>query len=440
MATFHVNADLTLPAAAVIGIAAAGALSIKVGADTKLALSAVGELTIGTQGTDDAILNLSTPDAAGLRWRQVTASGNDGIGTNYIRKDQFNASSSYDGTTGEIAGENSWGWITEARFHFGGAVIGEWYTALGLNDGSGNQPRTIFTSIDQSTTPFLSECYVRGITHFVRSDLPQWGGEFTVLDPTNGGFTAPALTGNPNLTFTAGANTIFRDAGTWSADNFGIGDEIAISGTVSNEGLRTITNIVGATATVAETLVNEGPLNGVTITGKHGLITLNADIVLGPLGGMKRVVIGANAPVGTTEMLYVGGEARFGATRITGDDGGALIFDGGAYAGLRIDLPSGFANVANLVCNGSVYRVGGNKMMDFVASGVRVYGGAGAGTVRFATDAVGLAFYNGTPRAQPTITGALLSVTDANAQAVMTSIIAALTGAAGVNLATDGTT
>lgn len=61
-------------------------------------------------------------------------------------------------------------------------------------------------------------------------------------------------------------------------------------------------------------------------------------------------------------------------------------------------------------------------------------------TKRFEWDGTGLAFYAGTPRAQPNITGALSTVADAAAKAVLTSIIAALTGAAGVNLATDGTT
>ena len=50
-----------------------------------------------------------------------------------------------------------------------------------------------------------------------------------------------------------------------------------------------------------------------------------------------------------------------------------------------------------------------------------------------------LGFFGGTPAPQPTVAGVLSAVTDANAKAVLTSLIAAL-AAAGVNLINDGTT
>jgi hypothetical protein len=57
----------------------------------------------------------------------------------------------------------------------------------------------------------------------------------------------------------------------------------------------------------------------------------------------------------------------------------------------------------------------------------------------FKVNGTGLGFFGSTPVARPTVTGALLSVTDANAKAVLTSIIAALK-ASGLGLIADGTT
>lgn len=61
-------------------------------------------------------------------------------------------------------------------------------------------------------------------------------------------------------------------------------------------------------------------------------------------------------------------------------------------------------------------------------------------TTRLKFGATGLAFFGGTERAQQTITGALSTVADAPAKAVLTSIIAALCAATGYTLCADGTT
>ena len=55
-------------------------------------------------------------------------------------------------------------------------------------------------------------------------------------------------------------------------------------------------------------------------------------------------------------------------------------------------------------------------------------------------DSSKIGFFGGPPEAQPTITGALSTVADAPAKAVLTSIIAALKTLTGVNLVIDGTT
>lgn len=86
----------------------------------------------------------------------------------------------------------------------------------------------------------------------------------------------------------------------------------------------------------------------------------------------------------------------------------------------------------------------GNLYPGSVSSGIYITGSTvrldtASGTM-FEANAATLAFYGGTKVAKPAITGALSGVADANAKNVLTSIIAALKGTTGVNLATDSTT
>jgi hypothetical protein len=78
---------------------------------------------------------------------------------------------------------------------------------------------------------------------------------------------------------------------------------------------------------------------------------------------------------------------------------------------------------------------GGQKAAGGVDGSAKLQDGAG-NTVVEAGDGGKLALFGGTPGAKATITGALSSVTDANAKNVLTSIIAALTA---ITAATDGT-
>jgi len=73
-------------------------------------------------------------------------------------------------------------------------------------------------------------------------------------------------------------------------------------------------------------------------------------------------------------------------------------------------------------------------IVGFNGGACRVYGGT---QLRVDANTTGLGFYGATPIAKPSITGALSTVADAPAKAVMTSIIAALVN---LGLATDGTT
>lgn len=63
-----------------------------------------------------------------------------------------------------------------------------------------------------------------------------------------------------------------------------------------------------------------------------------------------------------------------------------------------------------------------------------------SGSIKIGAGGDALAFFAGTARTKQSVTGALSSVTDANAKAVLTSIIAALAAASGYNLVTDATT
>lgn len=88
-------------------------------------------------------------------------------------------------------------------------------------------------------------------------------------------------TGAALLTFNAAAHTITRDSGAFTNDGFQIGDLIVVDGSLSNDGVYTITNITGGSIiTVAEALVNEGPIGGTNV-----YLYTQAYATYGPLGG-----------------------------------------------------------------------------------------------------------------------------------------------------------
>ena len=71
-------------------------------------------------------------------------------------------------------------------------------------------------------------------------------------------FNPVQLTGSPTLTFSAGAKTIARMAGSWTTDGFHVGDTILVTGTGTANDNQTFTitaiDSTGATLTVAETV------------------------------------------------------------------------------------------------------------------------------------------------------------------------------------------
>lgn len=129
-------------------------------------------------------------------------------------------------------------------------------------------------------------------------------------------------------------------------------------------------------------------------------------------GHESNVTISRTAAYGSGGMWTIG---------LGGDYGTLLRFGIASFAHVDIDGTTGALDLVNSNAAYSVNIKSGN-------------------TKRFEANGTGLTFYAGTPIAQPTVTGALSTVTDAAAKAVLTSIIAALKATTGVNLIADGTT
>lgn len=82
------------------------------------------------------------------------------------------------------------------------------------------------------------------------------------------------------LTFAASGSTITRDSGSFATDGFAIGDGIVVDGSALNDGTYTVTNVAGAVITVAEALVNEGPIGSTNI-----YLATQAYLTYGSTGG-----------------------------------------------------------------------------------------------------------------------------------------------------------
>jgi hypothetical protein len=78
--------------------------------------------------------------------------------------------------------------------------------------------------------------------------------------------------GGRTLTFATAGDTITASSGSFHTDGYAIGDKLIVSGTTSNNGTLTITTLTATVITVAENLVDEGPLSA-TATIKVNKIT-----------------------------------------------------------------------------------------------------------------------------------------------------------------------
>jgi hypothetical protein len=121
-----------------------------------------------------------------------------------------------------------------------------------------------------------------------------------------------------------------------------------------------------------------------------------------------------------------------GFLTINATGGMNVIGSGGSGIGFAVDSVT-IGNSA-LQTGGTLSAPGSGQLkIDATTSIVLDY----SGTPRIKVDSTGLGFYNHAPAAQQAVTGTLSAVIDANAKAVLTSIIAALVA---TGLVTDGTT
>ena len=84
---------------------------------------------------------------------------------------------------------------------------------------------------------------------------PPAGGFLSVLYQAAGN-----MRGQPSVTFAAAGSTLTRSAGSWVADGFLVGQEVAVSGSTFNDGfLGTVAAVTATVLTVSGSIVNETP-------------------------------------------------------------------------------------------------------------------------------------------------------------------------------------
>jgi hypothetical protein len=110
-------------------------------------------------------------------------------------------------------------------------------------------------------------------------------------------------------------------------------------------------------------------------------------------------------------------------------NGGGIVLDQGGVGAIFLSTTGGLAS-AGIGLTTQATDTGGIVLMDNSTVGVQLQGNA--------TGKLGM--FNKAPVVQPTVAGALSTVADPSAKAVLTSIIAALSATAGLGAFVDGTT
>ena len=148
-------------------------------------------------------------------------------------------------------------WITD------GFVAGQRIGVIGSFSLYGNDGVYTIASVTASTLTLVA-------SDQLQSEGPRSG--VTVV-------SYPALAGNPNLTFAdASPDTITRSAGSWVTDGFAVGHHIEVSGSSSNDGIYTISELTATVlkVTEADSLAAEGPVNGIHVWQNREWKSLNA--------------------------------------------------------------------------------------------------------------------------------------------------------------------
>ena len=133
-----------------------------------------------------------------------------------------------------------------------------------------------------------------------QKNLGSWGGNVSVTTQKFSTTVSSAIpkndaTNGTTVAFTAATKTLTRLAGSFSTDGFAIGMKITISGTASNNGIFTLVTVGSTTATVAETIVDEGA-NGSTVINPTGIKC--ADVTGFEVGDVFRCSDGTDTAVG----------------------------------------------------------------------------------------------------------------------------------------------
>jgi hypothetical protein len=190
----------------------------------------------------------------------------------------------------------------------------------------------------------------------------------------------------------------------------------------------------------------DGSASGVGAGGAGGTMNIDAGTggnttfaaSTGGVGGA--VVLGGGTGGNINAGSGTGGAG--GATNLQAGTGGQGAGGANAGAGGSVNIDAGTGGTA---AGGGTVGAGGNVIINGGAAGglgapngnVNIGDSANTAQVNIGRAGGSLGFFGIGPVTRPNITGALSAVTDANAAAVLTSIISALTA---LGLATDGTT
>jgi hypothetical protein len=195
-------------------------------------------------------------------------------------------------------------------------------------------------------------------------------------------------------------------------------------------------------ATSDLTVASQAPFATATGTNRNPgnlVLSVPSPIAGGTAGKVQLKVSGTSVVDVASTLVTVAQPVSIGSTVAT--TGSVRLPN--AVDGVVFRNGANTANVTGLALNSSnQLLVGGpgfsasraTQVFVDAATDVQIQNG---GVARITANATGIGFFNATPIAKPSITGALSSVTDANAKAVLTSII---TAQANLGLATNSTT
>lgn len=132
----------------------------------------------------------------------------------------------------------------------------------------------------------IQKCTVEGNT--IENTLGDHAGGGTGDGISVHGLPNVAMAGNPNLTFAAAGGTVTRSAGSWVTEGFRVGFKATITNSASNNvALVSVTAVSATVLTLDATLVDEGPVGGVTVIG--GTTDSGVSVANNVMKGVRRI-------------------------------------------------------------------------------------------------------------------------------------------------------